>query len=128
MPTKQFNIALKTMPQLRVIIDEQKLIKPRTTEVSNAIKTVGMALWKREQKVKGNRWQEVQYKDLPPGQVFKFTRTRFKCDDALDVKPGVQMSAMRGNDSAMVLSPGMDQGSQIIFHPDRVVLTKGGTK
>ena len=82
MPTKQFNTSLKTMPQLRVIIDEQKLIKPRTTDVSNAIKTVGMALWKREQKVKGNRWQEVQYKDLPPGQVFKFTRTRFKCDDA----------------------------------------------
>ena len=71
----------------------------------------------------GKVWCRLPYMELPPGQVFRFTKTRHKSEPQ-DIQPKMH-HCMKGSDGAMIISNGMDQGTQIYLQPDRIVLTKG---
>jgi hypothetical protein len=72
----------------------------------------------------GKVWREVEYQDLPPGQVFQFRRTTHKSEATMQIQPKIH-HAMRGSDGAMIISKGMDQGTMVYLKSDRIVLTKG---
>jgi len=72
----------------------------------------------------GKVWKEVEYQELPPGQIFSFKRSTHREDQVMEIQPKIH-HAMRGSDGAMIVSKGMDQGTMVYLKPDRIVLTKG---
>ena len=89
------------------------------------IKRIQMRIDRLEDQHHSKRWyDDVEFQDMPVGQIFTFIRTTHKSDQCLEIQPKTH-HAMKSQGCAIIISKGMDQGSLINLDPRRKVRTKG---